>query len=170
MRSVIVKIVMNRNVVFKKLLLFLVCQGPSLCMNPSVDPVLLQMVQQHVNKLIAEVDKMVFAVDCDRETVKNALQDVAGDVKELEKRISVVEEENEGLKRSMKSFQDQQRAMGGKFKSLKSDHDFVKQRVTQVEEQLRSSLPQVSFGKYDNSYYLSNFRFCLILFNPVVFQ
>ena len=159
---------MNRNVV--KLLLFLVCQGPSLCMNPSVDAVLLQMVQQHVNKLIADVDKMVFAVDCDRETVKNALEDVAGDVKELEKRVSVVEKENKGLKRNMKSFQDEQRAMGGKFKSLKSDHDFVKQRVTQVEEQLRSSLPQVSFGKYDYSYYLSNFSFCLILFNPVVFE
>ena len=159
---------MNRNVV--KLLLFLVCQGPSLCMNPSVDAVLLQMVQQHVHKLIADVDKMVFAVDCDRETVKNALEDVAGDVKELEKRVSVVEKENKGLKRNMKSFQDEQRAMGGKFKSLKSDYDFVKQRVTQVEEQLRSSLPQVSFGKYDYSYYLSNFSFCLILFNPVVFQ
>lgn len=159
---------MNRNVV--KLLLFLVCQGPSLCMNPSVDAVLLQMVQQHVHKLIADVDKMVFAVDCDRETVKNALEDVAGDVKELEKRVSVVEKENKGLKRNMKSFQDEQRAMGGKFKSLKSDYDFVKQRVTQVEEQLRSSLPQVSFGKYDYSYYLSNFSFCLILFNPMVFQ
>ena len=159
---------MNRNVV--KLLLFLVCQGPSLCMNPSVDAVLLQMVQQHVHKLIADVDKMVFAVDCNRKTVKNVLEDVAGDVKELEKRVSVVEKENKGLKRNMKSFQDEQRAMGGKFKSLKSDHDFVKQRVTQVEEQLRSSLPQVSFGKYDYSYYLSNFSFCLILFNPVVFQ
>lgn len=159
---------MNRNVV--KLLLFLVCQGPSLCMNPSVDAVLLQMVQQHVNRLIADVDKMMFAVDCDRETVKNALEDVAGDMKKLEKRVSVVEKENKGLKRSMKSFQDEQRVMGGKLKSLTSDHDFVKQRVTQVEEQLRSSLPQVSFGKYDYSYYLSNFSFCLILFNPVVFE
>ena len=159
---------MNRNAV--KLLHFLVCQGPSLCMNPSVDAALLQMVQQHVNKLIADVDNMVFAVNCDRETVKNALKDVADDMKELEKRVSVVEMENKGLKRSMKSFQDEQRAMGGKFKSLKSDHDFVEQRVTQVEEQLRSSLPQVSFGKYDYSYYLSNFSLCLILFNPVVFE
>ena len=139
-------------------------------MNPSLDATLLQMVQQHVNKLIADVDNMVFAVNCDREIVKNALKDVADDMKELEKRVSVVEMENKGLKRSMKSFQDEQRAMGGKFKSLKSDHDFVKQRVTQVVEQLRSSLPQVSFGKYDYSYYLSNFSFCLILFNPVVFE
>ena len=116
-------------------------------MNPSVDVALLQMVQQHVNKLIADVDNMAFEVECDWETVENALQDVAGDLKKLEKRISVVEKENKGLKRSMKSFQDEQRALGEKFKSLKSGHDHVKQRVTQVEEQLRSPLPQVSFGK-----------------------
>ena len=46
-------------------------------MSASLDPALLQMVQQHVNKLIADVDKMMFEVDCDRETVTNALQDVA---------------------------------------------------------------------------------------------
>ena len=136
---------MNRNVV--KLLLFLVCQGPSLCMNSSVDAALLQMVQQHVHKLIADVDNMAFEVDCDRKTVENALKDVAGDVKELEKRVSVVEEENKELKCSMETFQDEQRAMGEKLKSLKSDHDFVQQLVTQVKEQLKSSLPQVSFGK-----------------------
>ena len=139
-------------------------------MNPSVDAALLQMVQQHVHKLIADVDNMAFEVECDREAVENALQDVAGDMKELEKRISDVEEENKGLKRSMESFQDEQRAMGEKFKSLKSDHDFVQQRVTQVEEQLKSSLPQVSFGKYNYFYYLSNFYFCLFLFNPVMFD
>ena len=116
-------------------------------MNPSLDATLLQMVQQHVNKLIADVDNMAFEVECDRETVEIALQDVAGDLKKLEKRISVVENENKGLKRSMESFQDEQRALGEKFKSLKSDHDFVQQRVTQVEEQLRSPLPQVSIGK-----------------------
>ena len=159
---------MNRNVV--KLLLFLVCQGPSLCMNPSVDAALLQMVQLHVHKLIADVDNMAFEDDCDRETVDLALQDVNDDLKKLGERISAVEKENKGLKRSMETFQDEQSAMGEKFKSLKSDHDFVQQRVTQVEEQLRSSLPQVSFGKYDYSNYLSNFSFCLILFNPVVFE
>ena len=136
---------MNRNVV--KLLLFLVCQGPSLCMNPSVDAELLQMVQQHVHKLKADVDNMAFEVDCDRETVDIELQDVTGNLKKLEERISAVEKENKGLKRSMETFQDEQSAMGEKFKSLKSDHDFVQQRVTQVEEQLRSPLPPVSFGK-----------------------
>ena len=102
--------------------------GPSRCMNASLDPALLQMVQQHVNKLIADVDKMVFEVDCDRETVKNALQDVAADVKELEKRISAVETKQIGTDERIET---------------------VEQRVTQVEEQLQSSVPQISFGMYN---------------------
>ena len=99
--------------------------GPSLCMNASLDPALLQ---QHVNKLIADVDKMMFEVDCDRETVTNALQDVAADVKELEKRISAVETKQIGTDERIGT---------------------LEQQVTQVEEQLQSSVPQVSFGKYN---------------------
>ena len=97
-------------------------------MNASLDPALLQMVQQHVNKLIADVHKMVFEVDCDRETVTNALQDVAADVKELEKRISAVETKQIGTDERIET---------------------VEQQVTQVEEQLQSSVPQISFGKYN---------------------
>ena len=97
-------------------------------MNASLDPALLQMVQQHVNKLIADVDKMEFEVDCDRETVTNALQDVAADVKELEKRISAVETKQIGTDERIET---------------------VAQRVTQVEEQLQSSVPQISFGMYN---------------------
>ena len=102
--------------------------GPSLCMSASLDPALLQMVQQHVNKLIADVDKMMFEVDCDRETVTNALQDVAAEVTELEKRISAVETKQIGTDERIGT---------------------VEQRVTQVEEQLQSSVPQISFGKYN---------------------
>ena len=102
--------------------------GPSLCMNASLDPALLRMVQQHVNRLIADVDKMVFEVVCDRETVTNALQDVAADVKELEKRISAVETKQIGTDERIGT---------------------VEQRNTQVEEQLQSSVPQISFGKYN---------------------
>ena len=102
--------------------------GPSLWMTASLNPALLQMVQQHVNKLIADVDKMMFEVDCDRETVTNALQDVAADVKELEKSISNVETKQTGTDERIGT---------------------VEQRVTQVEEQLQSSVPQISFGKYN---------------------
>lgn len=111
-------------------------------MNASMDPALLQMVQQHVNKLIADVDKLVFEVDCDRERVKNALQDVAADVKELEKRVSVVE-------RCMSSLQDEQIGAVKRIKSLESEQESVQQRVAQVEEQLKSSVPEISLGKFD---------------------
>ena len=111
------------------LIFTIVCiPGPSVCMNASLDPALLQMVQHHVNKLIADVDKMVFEVDCDRETVKNALQDVAADVKKLEERISAIETKQIGTDERIET---------------------VEQRVTQVEEQLQFSVPQISFGKYN---------------------
>ena len=97
-------------------------------MNVSMDPTLVQMVQQHVNKLIADFNNMVFEVDCDRETVTNALQDVAADVKELEKRISAVETKQIGTDERIGT---------------------LEQQVTQVEEQLQSSVPQISFGKYN---------------------
>ena len=121
-------------------------------MNASVDPALLRMVQQHINKLMTDVDKLVFEVECDRETVKRALQDVAADVKELEKRVSVLEKENKGLKRSMKSFQDEQIGTKERIKSLESEQESVEQRLTQVEEQHKSSVPEISFGKFDNYY------------------
>ena len=111
-------------------------------MNASMDPALLQMVQQRVNKLIADVDKLVFEVDCDRERVKNALQDVAADVKELEKRVSVAE-------RCMSSLQDEQIGAVKRIKSLESEQESVQQRVAQVEEQLKSSVPEISLGKFD---------------------
>ena len=104
-------------------------------MSASLDPALLQMVQQHVNKLRADVDKMVFEVDCDRETVTNALQDVAADVKELEKRISAVETKQIGTDERIQT---------------------LEKRVTQVEELLQSSVPQISFGKY-NIFLLSDY-------------
>ena len=111
-------------------------------MNASMDPAVLQMVQQHVNKLTADVDKLVFEVDYDRKTVKNALQDVTADVKELEKRVSVVE-------RCMSSLQDEQIGAEERIKCLESEQESVKQRVTQVEEQRKSSVPEISFGKFD---------------------
>lgn len=134
-------------------------------MNASVDPALLRMVQQHINKLMTDVDKLVFEVECDRETVKRALQDVAADVKELEKRVSVLEKENKGLKRSMKSFQDEQIGTKERIKSLESEQESVEQRLTQVEEQHKSSVPEISFGKFDNYYcHVPLFVFVFVVF------
>ena len=113
-------------------------------MNVSMDPTLLHMVQQHVNKLIADFDKIAFEVECDRETVKNALRDVAADVKELKNRLLVVEKENQEFKRSILRLQTKQIVADDRMET-------VEQRVTQVEEQFQSSVPQISFGKYNKS-------------------
>ena len=111
-------------------------------MNVSMDPTLLQMVQQDVNKLIADFDKMVFEVECDRETVKNALRDFAADVKELKNRLLVVEKDNQEFKRSILRLQTKQIVADDRMET-------VEQRVTQVEEQFQSSVRQISFGKYN---------------------
>ena len=111
-------------------------------MNVSMDPILLQMVEQVVNKLIADFDKMVFEVECDRETVKNALRDFAADVKELKNRLLVVEKDNQEFKRSILSLQTKQIVADDRMET-------VEQRVTQVEEQFQSSVRQISFGKYN---------------------
>lgn len=111
-------------------------------MNVSMNPTLLHMVQQHVNKLIADFDKMVFEVECDRETVKNALRDFAADVEELKNRLLVVEKENQEFKRSILRLQTKQIVADDRMET-------VEQRVTQVEEQFQPSVPQISFGKYN---------------------
>ena len=120
-------------------------------MNVSMDPTLLQMVQQDVNKLIADFDKMVFEVECDRETVKNALRDFAADVKKLKNRLLVVEKDNQEFKRSILSLQTKQIVADDRMET-------VEQRVTQVEEQFQSSVPKISFGEYNIfSYQLSDY-------------
>ena len=91
-------------------------------MNAAVDPALLQLVQQHVNALKIDLDKMAFELEDDRKVVKKALQDVKADLDQLEKRVSSTEE---------------------RFGSLESD---VQQRVAQVEQMISSVIPQISRG------------------------
>ena len=110
-----------------------------LCMITTMDPALLQLVQQHVHTLNTDVDKLAFEMENDRETVKKALQDVQADLEELEKRVSRVEQ-------GVKQLRDEQSAMDGRFQSLKSDQEDMQQRVTKVEEQLGSAIPRVSCG------------------------
>ena len=97
--------------------------GTLLCMNAPVDPVLLQLVQQHVNVLKIDLDKMAFELEDDRKVVKKALQDVKADLDQLGKRVSSIEQ---------------------RFESLESD---VQQRVAQVEQRISSAIPQISCGK-----------------------
>ena len=91
-------------------------------MNAAVDPALLQLVQQHVNALKIDLDKMAFELEGDRKVVKKALQDVKADLDQLEKQVLTIEE---------------------RFGSLESD---VQQRVAQVKQRISSAIPQISCG------------------------
>ena len=61
-------------------------------MNAAMDPALLQLVQQHVNALKIDLDKMAFESESDRKVVKKALEDVKADLDQLDKRVSSTEQ------------------------------------------------------------------------------
>ena len=98
-------------------------------MNAAVDPALLQLVQQHVNALKIDLDKMAFELEGDRKVVKKALQDVKADLDQLEKRVSSTEQ-------CVKKLQNEHSALT----------ESVKQRLAQVEERISSAIPQISCG------------------------
>ena len=110
--------------------------GTLLCMNAAVDAALLQLVQQHVNALKIDLDKMAFELDSERKVVKKALQDVKADLDQLEKRVSSTEQ-------CVKHLQNEHSALTESVECLKSD---VKQGFAQVEERIKSAIPQISCG------------------------
>ena len=77
---------------------FLITKGTILCMNATVDPDLLKLVQQHVNTLKRNVDQMTFEVREDRERVSQALNDISTRLEELEARVASLEREQEVIK------------------------------------------------------------------------
>ncbi|XP_068702139.1 uncharacterized protein [Montipora foliosa] len=83
-------------------------KGTLLCMNATVDPDLLQLVQHHVNELKSDVDKMSFDMESERKSVEKALKNFD----ELDARVS-------GLEQGFGHLQHEQ-------KSLKSDVEDVK--------------------------------------------
>ena len=102
-------------------------------MNAAVDPALLQLVQQHVNVLKIDLDKMAFELEDDRKVVKKALQDVKADLDQLEKRVS-------SNKQCVIKLQNEHSALTESVEDLQ-------QRLTKVEEKQGSAMPQISCGK-----------------------
>ncbi|XP_068711955.1 uncharacterized protein [Montipora foliosa] len=92
-------------------------KGTSLCMNATVDPDLLQLVQHHVNELKSDVDKMSFDMESERKSIEKALKNFD----ELDARVS-------GLEQGFGHLQLEQ-------KSLKSDVEDVKLFVERVQVQ-----------------------------------
>ena len=105
-------------------------------MNAAVDPALLQLVQQHVNALKIDLEKMAFELEDDRKVMKKALQDVKADLHQLEKRVSSTEQ-------CIKHLQNEHSALTESVECLKSD---VQQRFADVEDRISSAIPLISCG------------------------
>ena len=62
-------------------------------MNATMDPDLLNLVQQHVNTLKTDVEQLTFEVQEDKERVSKALKNISTSLEEQEVRIANVERE-----------------------------------------------------------------------------
>ena len=141
-------------------------------MNATVDPDLLNLVQQHVNALKADVEQLTFEVQGDKERVSKALKNISTCLEEQEVRIANVEREQEVMKqkqswlsktvdartasvqREQEVMKQEQSSLSNKMDSLSSDVEDVQQRVALVEDKLSSSTLKESRGKcmYKDSY------------------
>ena len=72
--------------------------GTILCMNATMDPDLLKLVQQHVHDLMTDVEKLTFEVQEDRERFSLAL---ASNLEEMETRLDRMQVEQEAIKRDL---------------------------------------------------------------------
>ncbi|KAJ7375983.1 hypothetical protein OS493_037535, partial [Desmophyllum pertusum] len=131
--------------------------GTILCMNPTVDPDLLKLVQQHVNTLRTDVDQLTFEVQEDRERVSLALNDLSTSLDELEARMARMQCEQGVMKQEQSSLSNRVDALQTDIdtrqedvkllinsqqedvKLLKSQQEDVQQRVAHVEDQLSSA-------------------------------
>ena len=112
-------------------------------MNPTVDPVLLKLVQQHVNVLKTDVDQMTLELKEDKERVLQALEDISMSLEELEARVTSVQHEQEVMKQEQSSLSNKMDSLETstqvQLKSLKCQQEDVQQRVANVEEKLNSA-------------------------------
>ena len=75
--------------------------GTILCMNATMDPDLLKLVQQHVHDLMTDVEKLTFEVQEDRERFSLALAEVLSNLEEMETRLDRMQVEQEAIKRDL---------------------------------------------------------------------
>ena len=92
--------------------------GTILCMNATMDPDLLKLVQQRVHDLMTDVEKLTFEVQEDRERFSLALAEVLSNLEEMETRLDRMQVEQEAIKRD-----------------LSQKIECVEQRVSRLENQ-----------------------------------
>ena len=129
-------------------------KGAVLCMNATIDPDLVKTVQQDVNALKNDVDKMAFEEDVNRENVKKALHDSQLVLEELRERVAIVEHEQEVIRQEQEVItQDlcgKVNTTQDQISELKSKQEDVQRRVTSLEDMQKSNQPQINYGNLNN--------------------
>ena len=112
-------------------------------MNATIDPDLVKTVQQDVNALNNDIDKMAFEEGVNRENVKKALHDSQLVLEELKERVSRVEHEQEVITQEQEVIKQDQSSLCDKvftaedqISELKSEQEDVQQRVAFLGEHL----------------------------------
>ena len=126
-------------------------------MNATIDPDLVKTVQQDVNALKNDIDKMAFEEEVNRENVKKALHDYQLVLEELRERVATVEHEQEVIRQEQEVIRQDQSSLCGKVNTaqdqiteLKSEQEDVQRRVTYLEDQQKSNQPQINYGNLNH--------------------
>ena len=75
--------------------------GTILCMNATMDPDLLNLVQQHVHDIMKDVGKLTFEMQEDRERVSLILAEILSNLEEMETRLDRMHLEQEAIQRDL---------------------------------------------------------------------
>ena len=112
-------------------------------MNATIDPDLVKTVQQDVNALKNDIDKMAFEEEVNRESVKRALHDTQLALEELRERVAIVEHEQQVIRQEQQVIKQDQSSLCGKvnhteeqISEIKSEQQDMHQCVAYVGEHL----------------------------------
>ena len=123
-------------------------------MNATIDPDLVKTVQQDMNALKNDVDKMAFEEDVNRENVKEALHDSQLVLEELRERVAIVEHEQEVIRQEQEVIRQdlcgKVNTAQDQISELKSEQGDVQRRVTSLEDMQKSNQPQINYGNLNN--------------------
>ena len=132
-------------------------KGAILCMNATIDPDLVKTVQQDVNALKNDIDKIAFEEEVNKENVKKALRDSQLVLEELRERVAIVKHEQDVIKQEQEVIKQDQSSLCGKVNTaqdqiseIKSEQGDVHRRVTSLKDQQKSNQPQVNYGNLNN--------------------
>ena len=126
-------------------------------MNATIDPDLVKTVQQDVNTLRNDLDKMSFEEEVNRENIKKALHDSQLVLEELRKRVALVEHEQDVIRQEQEVIKQDQSSLCVRVNTAQGQIGDVQRRVTYLEDQQKSNKPQINYGNLNNCR-TNNFR------------